>query len=82
MRIGPRLAAADEDTYRAVVAALADLPYWSGDGTALSRTLELPPGNRLKVERSGTKVDMTEVLRKNRIWVTCQTDDDLPYVLK
>ncbi|MCZ7422401.1 DUF2267 domain-containing protein [Verrucosispora sp. WMMA2121] len=26
-------------------AALTDLPYWSGDGTALSRTLELPPGN-------------------------------------
>jgi predicted TIM-barrel fold metal-dependent hydrolase len=22
------------------------------------------------------------VLRKNHIWVTCQTDDDLPYVLK
>ncbi len=22
------------------------------------------------------------MLRKNKIWVTCQTDDDLPYVLK
>ena len=35
-----------------------------------------------RYERSGTKVDKTEVLRKNKIWVTCQTDDDLPYVLK
>ncbi|PZG17340.1 hypothetical protein C1I95_15785 [Micromonospora craterilacus] len=26
-------------------AALSDLPYWSGDRTSLSRTLELPPGN-------------------------------------
>ncbi|HTN72889.1 MAG TPA: amidohydrolase family protein [Methylomirabilota bacterium] len=33
-------------------------------------------------ERSGTKVDKGEVLRKNRIYVACQTDDDLPYVLK
>ena len=35
-----------------------------------------------RFERSGTKVDKTEVLRKNKIWVACQTDDDLPYVLK
>ena len=33
-------------------------------------------------ERGGTKVDKGEVLRKNRIYVACQTDDDLPYVLK
>jgi len=33
-------------------------------------------------ERGGNKVDKTEVLRKNQIWVTCQTDDDLPYVLR
>jgi len=33
-------------------------------------------------ERSGGKVEKSEVLRKNRIWVACQTDDDLPYVLK
>ena len=33
-------------------------------------------------ERSGIKVDKSEVLRKNKIWVACQTDDDLPYVLK
>ena len=35
-----------------------------------------------RFERSGVKVDKSEVLRKNKIWVTCQTDDDLPYVLK
>ena len=35
-----------------------------------------------RFERSGVKVDKTEVLRKNKIWVACQTDDDLPYVLK
>jgi predicted TIM-barrel fold metal-dependent hydrolase len=35
-----------------------------------------------RFERSGVRVDKTEVLRKNKIWVTCQTDDDLPYVLK
>lgn len=33
-------------------------------------------------ERGGRKVDKREVLRKNKIWVTCQTDDDLPYVLR
>jgi predicted TIM-barrel fold metal-dependent hydrolase len=27
-------------------------------------------------------VDKSEVLRQNRIYVACQTDDDLPYVLK
>ncbi len=35
-----------------------------------------------RLERGGTKVDKTEVLRKNHIWVACQTDDDLSYVLK
>ena len=33
-------------------------------------------------ERSGVRVDKSDVLRKNRIYVACQTDDDLPYVLK
>lgn len=35
-----------------------------------------------RLERGGAKIDKTEVLRKNKIWVACQTDDDLPYVLK
>jgi len=35
-----------------------------------------------RFERNGIKVDKSDVLRKNKIWVTCQTDDDLPYVLK
>jgi predicted TIM-barrel fold metal-dependent hydrolase len=35
-----------------------------------------------RMERGGTKVDKREVLRRNRIFVACQTDDDLPYVLK
>jgi len=35
-----------------------------------------------RMERGGTKVDKSDVLRKNRIYVACQTDDDLPYVLK
>jgi predicted TIM-barrel fold metal-dependent hydrolase len=34
-----------------------------------------------RLERSGVKVDKSEVLRGNRIYVACQTDDDLPYVL-
>jgi predicted TIM-barrel fold metal-dependent hydrolase len=34
-----------------------------------------------RFERAGNKVDKKEVLRNNKIWVTCQTDDDLPYVL-
>jgi len=33
-------------------------------------------------ERGGRRVDKNEVLRKNKVWVTCQTDDDLPYVLQ
>ena len=33
-------------------------------------------------ERSGVRVDKSDVLRENRIYVACQTDDDLPYVLK
>lgn len=32
-------------------------------------------------ERGGKKVEKKEVLKKNRIYVACQTDDDLPYVL-
>ena len=35
-----------------------------------------------RFERKGIKVDKADVLRKNRIYVACQTDDDLPYVLK
>ena len=35
-----------------------------------------------RYERNGIKVDKSEVLRKNKMWVACQTDDDLPYVLK
>ena len=35
-----------------------------------------------RFERSGVSVDKSQVLRKSKIWVTCQTDDDLPYVLK
>jgi predicted TIM-barrel fold metal-dependent hydrolase len=34
-----------------------------------------------RFERRGVKVDKADVLRKNRIYVACQTDDDLPYVL-
>jgi predicted TIM-barrel fold metal-dependent hydrolase len=33
-------------------------------------------------DRAGETVEKSDVLRKNRIWVACQTDDDLPYVLK
>jgi predicted TIM-barrel fold metal-dependent hydrolase len=35
-----------------------------------------------RFERKGIPVDKSEVLRKNRIYVACQTDDDIPYVLK
>lgn len=35
-----------------------------------------------RFERRGLRVDKMDVLRKNRIYVACQTDDDLPYVLK
>jgi predicted TIM-barrel fold metal-dependent hydrolase len=35
-----------------------------------------------RMERKGKKVDKNDVLRRNRIYVACQTDDDLPYVLK
>ena len=35
-----------------------------------------------RYERGGTKVEKSEVLRRNNIWVACQTDDDLAYVLK
>jgi predicted TIM-barrel fold metal-dependent hydrolase len=35
-----------------------------------------------RAERKGKTVDKKDVLRKNRIYVACQTDDDLPYVLQ
>lgn len=35
-----------------------------------------------RLERNGTRVDKRDVLRSNRIYVACQTDDDLPYVLQ
>ena len=35
-----------------------------------------------RFQRRGKSVDKSDVLRKNRIYVACQTDDDLPYVLK
>ena len=34
-----------------------------------------------RLERSGVKVDKSDVLRQNKIYVACQTDDDLAYVL-
>ena len=34
-----------------------------------------------RLERSGLKVDKSDVLRQNKIYVACQTDDDLAYVL-
>jgi predicted TIM-barrel fold metal-dependent hydrolase len=33
-------------------------------------------------KRTGQPFDRSRVLRDNRLYVTCQTDDDLPYVLK
>jgi predicted TIM-barrel fold metal-dependent hydrolase len=35
-----------------------------------------------RFQRRGKSVDKSDVLRKSRIYVACQTDDDLPYVLK
>jgi predicted TIM-barrel fold metal-dependent hydrolase len=35
-----------------------------------------------RMERQGTTKDKTDILRSNRVWVACQTDDDIPYVLK
>jgi uncharacterized protein len=35
-----------------------------------------------RMERKGKKVDKKDVLRKDRIYVACQTDDDLPYVIQ
>jgi uncharacterized protein len=35
-----------------------------------------------RMERRGKELDMHTLLRDNRIWVACQTDDDIPYVLK
>ena len=37
---------------------------------------------RRQERRLNNPVDRTAVLRDNRFYVTCQTDDDLPYVLK
>ena len=34
-----------------------------------------------RLERSGVKVDKSDVLRRSKIYVACQTDDDLAYVL-
>jgi predicted TIM-barrel fold metal-dependent hydrolase len=36
---------------------------------------------RRRLETRGRKLD-EEPLKTNNIWVTCQTDDDIPYVLK
>jgi predicted TIM-barrel fold metal-dependent hydrolase len=35
-----------------------------------------------RISRRGTPVQMDRVLVDNRVWVACQTDDDLPYVLR
>jgi predicted TIM-barrel fold metal-dependent hydrolase len=35
-----------------------------------------------RAERRGQRVNRSEVLRQNRIYVAIQTDDDLPYVLQ
>ncbi len=37
---------------------------------------------RRSERRAGQPFDRSSVLRDNRLYVTCQTDDDLPYVLK
>jgi predicted TIM-barrel fold metal-dependent hydrolase len=34
------------------------------------------------MERKGKKIDKKDVLHKNRIYVACQTDDDLSYVVQ
>src|SRR3989304_2691086 len=52
---------------------------WLLDGTTLGKGRNV--GARA-FERRGRAVDKSAVLRKNKIWVACQTDDDLPYVLK
>jgi predicted TIM-barrel fold metal-dependent hydrolase len=35
-----------------------------------------------RMERQGKQASKANLLRENRIWVACQTDDDIPYVLK
>jgi predicted TIM-barrel fold metal-dependent hydrolase len=35
-----------------------------------------------RMERQGKELDKSSLMRDNRIWVACQTDDDIPYVLK
>jgi len=35
-----------------------------------------------RLEGRGRTIDKQDVLRSNRLYVACQTDDDLPYVLK
>jgi predicted TIM-barrel fold metal-dependent hydrolase len=35
-----------------------------------------------RMERKGKKIDKKDVLHKNRIYVACQTDDDLSYVVQ
>ncbi len=35
-----------------------------------------------RITRRGTLIEKDQVLKNNRIWVACQTDDDLPYVLR
>ena len=34
-----------------------------------------------RISRRGAPIEMNQVMRNNRIWVACQTDDDLAYVL-
>ncbi len=35
-----------------------------------------------RMQRQGKEVSKTSLMRDNRVWVACQTDDDVPYVLK
>jgi uncharacterized protein len=35
-----------------------------------------------RMERRGKEIDKRGLMRDNRIWVACQTDDDIPYVVK
>jgi uncharacterized protein len=35
-----------------------------------------------RAEKRGERLDPTELMRKNRMYVACQTDDDIAYVLK
>jgi predicted TIM-barrel fold metal-dependent hydrolase len=38
--------------------------------------------NRFKKLRDGQELDRYTLLRDRRIWVQCQTDEDIPYILK